>query len=247
MILSDNKITDEKLVDQLEDMRLKELPQRRRCLSASCPSLTFHAVLTDSYAEYPPEPDEFVANGVLDSSWNTARHALLLCREMLRTESRYLSSLKILAKGGTATFPPLIMFHLLPGLIVASEEFVQLMTKNPSVRGVSEAFLSVKERLDEAFVSWCSVAGSFFADGGGNTRSDPEDSIASLRRIPSTPIPDPRTPTTDNVIILEPNKIRRNGKKRPSVRELAILPTQRIVRYVLLFKGSFFFSLMSLD
>jgi len=37
----------------------------------------------------------------------------------------------------------------------------------------------------------------------------------------------------------EPNKIRRGSKSRPPVRDLAILPTQRITRYVLLFKGGF--------
>ena len=223
-------------------MRIKELSQRRGfLLSVSCPSPTYHTVLKDSYAEYPPEQDEFGPDELSDSSWNTARQALLICREMLRTERRYLSSLRTLAKGGTATFPPLTMFYYLPHLIMASEEFVQSMTKNPSVRGVSEGFLAIKEKLDEAFVDWCNVVGTFFADDGGESRSDsadaPHQPVVKLRKAKSTPMSDMRDTTVDSVIIIEPNKIRRNSKARPSVRELAILPTQRIVRYVLLFKG----------
>jgi hypothetical protein len=243
MVLSDDKITDEKLVDQLEDMRIKELSQRRGfLLSVSCPSPTFQTFLTDSYAEYPPKPDEFGPDELSDSSWNTARQALLICREMLRTERRYLSSLRTLAKGGTATFPPLTMFYYLPHLIMASEEFVQSMTKNPSVRGVSEGFLAVKEKLDGAFVNWCNVVGTFFADDGGERSSDSVDGkhqpVVKLRKAKSTPMSDIRDSAVE-FIIIEPKKIRRNSKARPSVRELAILPTQRIVRYVLLFKGMF--------
>jgi hypothetical protein len=66
MVLSDDNITDEKLVDQLEDMRTKELSQRRSfLLSVSCPSPTYQAVLKDSYAEYPPQPDEFGPDDLL--------------------------------------------------------------------------------------------------------------------------------------------------------------------------------------
>jgi len=244
MVLSDDNITDEKLVDQLENMRTKELSQRRSfLLSVSCPSPTYQAVLKDSYAEYPPQLDEFGPDDLSDSSWNTARQALLICREMLRTERRYLSSLRTLAKGGTATFPPLTMFYYLPPLILASEEFLQSTTKNPSVCGVSEAFLAIKEKLDEAFVSWCNIVGTFFADNGDKPRCDSEDAshqlVVKLRKAKSTPMPGMRDTTVDNVIVIEPKKIRRNSKARPSVRELAILPTQRIVRYVLLFKGLF--------
>jgi hypothetical protein len=248
-VLSDDKLTDEKLVDQLEDIRIKE--RRSLPLSASCTSPTYHAVLKGSYAEYPPDPNEFGPDDLTDSSWNTARQALLICREMLRTERRYLSSLRTLAKGGTATFPPLTMLYYLPHLIMASEEFIQSMTKNPSVQGISEAFLAIKGKLDEAFVKWCGVVGTFFADDGDKSRNTSEDAshqpVVKLRKAISTPMHDMQHATVDNVIIIEPKKIRRNSKARPSVRELAILPTQRIVRYVLLFKGLFFCSLASIS
>jgi hypothetical protein len=250
MVLSDDGISDDKLVDQLEDMRVKEPFQRRRW-PASSPTPIYQAVLNDSYGEYPPESDEFAVDDLSDASWNTARQALLLCREMLQTERRYLTSLRILAKGETSTFPPLTMFYHLPNLITASEEFLQLMTRNLSVRGVSEAFLAVQEKLNEAFINWCNVVGTFSADDGRNAIDDldsgfADEPVANLRRAASTPISDAQDSTAESVSIIEPNKIRRNGKKQPSVRELAILPTQRIARYVLLFKGLFSYTLPSI-
>lgn len=243
MAITDDKITDEKLVDQLEDMRIKELSQQSQSftLSVSCASPSYQAILSGSYAEYPPEPDEFSADEPSETSWNAARQALLLCREMLRTERRYLSSLKTLAKRGTATPPPPSMLYYLPRLLLASDSFLKTMTQNPSVQGVSEAFLASQSHFDEAFVSWCGVVGSFFCDNdirpNGVTEDTLEHPFAPERLRRSTSTPACSLSADSAVITLEPNKIRRNSKGRRSVRELAILPTQRIVRYVLLFKG----------
>lgn len=235
MAITDDKITDEKLVDQLEDMRKKEQPLQNP-VWITCASPSYQAVLQDSYTEYPPEPDEFSVEESPQSSWNAARQALLLCREMLRTERRYLAALRTLARGGTATHPPAMMLFHIPRLITASECFLQSMTKNPSVQGVSEAFLASQDQLHEAFVSWCSIVGSFFyKDDSGKLKTDSEDTSGVLRRIASLPTSD--TTSMEKLVVIEPNKIRRNSKVRPSVRDLAILPTQRIVRYVLLFKG----------
>lgn len=241
--ITDDKITDEKLVDQLEDMRIKEHPQRSQslALSVSCPSPSYQAILSGSYAEYPPEPNEFFADEPSETSWNAARQALLLCREILRTERRYLSSLKMLAKRGTATPPPPSMLYYLPRLLLASDGFLKNMTRNPSVQGVSEAFLASQSYFDEAFVSWCSVVGSFFCDDDIGLNSITEDTLehpfAPERLRRSTSAPACSLFVDSAILTLEPNKIRRNSKGRRSVRELAILPTQRILRYVLLFKG----------
>jgi len=235
MAITDDNITDENLVDQLEDMRKKEQPLHNP-VWVPCASPSYQAVLHDSYTEYPPEPDEFSVEESSQSSWNAARQALLLCREMLRTERRYLAALRTLARGGTATHPPAVMLFYIPRLITASECFLQSMTKNPSVQGVSEAFLASQDQLHEAFVSWCNIVGSFFyRDDSGGLKTDPEDT-PGLRRIASLPGSSNTTPM-EKPVVIEPNKIRRNSKGRPSVRDLAILPTQRIVRYVLLFKG----------
>jgi len=250
MAITDDGITDEKLVDDLENMRIKDEPpasSKGGFPLGLGPPPEYQAVLDESYAEYPLQPGETEQeepeSPSSDSSWNTARQALLICRELVRTERRYLASLKTLIKNGTATPPPPSMLPYLPGLIAASDALLQLMEKNPSVQGVSEAFLGVQEHLNDAFVQWCGVVAEFFRPEAAlkardTTDETPEVSSSgkSQNRAPST-----RTSTTDSlpVVMPEPNKIRRGSKSRPPVRDLAILPTQRITRYVLLFKGGF--------
>jgi hypothetical protein len=59
--------------------------------------------------------------------------------------------------------------------------------------GVSEAFLAIKKSLMRPLSDWCSVVGTFFADDGGNLRSDSEDAshqvVVKLRKAKSTPMP----------------------------------------------------------
>jgi len=159
MAITDDGITDEKLVDDLENMRIKDEPpasSKGGFPLGLGPPPEYQAVLDESYAEYPLQPGETEQeepeSPSSDSSWNTARQALLICRELVRTERRYLASLKTLIKNGTATPPPPSMLPYLPGLIAASDALLQLMEKNPSVQGVSEAFLGVQEHLNDAFV-----------------------------------------------------------------------------------------------
>src|SRR6266540_2635336 len=80
MAITDDKITDEKFVDQLEDMRIKPLRNPTLSIWVACASPSYQAVLHDSYTEYPPESDEFSVEESSESSWNAARQALLLCR-----------------------------------------------------------------------------------------------------------------------------------------------------------------------
>ncbi|KAF9532122.1 hypothetical protein CPB83DRAFT_891447 [Crepidotus variabilis] len=251
--LTDDSLSDEKLVGHLEDMRIKEDARPTSLFSFISEPPNYLYVLNESYAEYPIEPGELISepSSPIDSSWNSARQALLLCREMIRTERRYQASLKTLVKGGTATCPPVSMLLYLPALIRASDAFLQSMTLNPSVQGVSEAFINTQQQMDDAFSRWCAVVGVFFfaveetTTGSSNLRSDSEDasdisrSGSGSRPSRSASKQSLRSQSVDsnlNDIKLEPNKIRRNTRGRPSVRELAILPTQRIVRYVLLFK-----------
>jgi len=252
MAIADDGISDEKFVDDLENVRIKEeagghLPPSPRPLGL-CPPPFYQTQLLDSYAEYPLQPDELQqdSNPPLDSSWTSARQALLLCRELIRTERRYISSLKTLITNGTSSPPPPEMLPYLPGLITASEAFLGLMEQNPSVQGVSEALLALSGNLNDSFVSWCRVVGHFFdSEESGKSKSDSEDAVGpSPNGKPRNPRSRPtrmRTQTAESglsVVISEPNKIRRNTKSRPTVRDLAIQPTQRIMRYVLLFKGT---------
>jgi hypothetical protein len=250
MAIADDGISDENFVDDLENMRIKQeaskLPSPDPHPLGLCPPPFYQ--LLDSYAEYPLQPDELEqdSNPPLDSSWTSARQALLLCRELIRTERRYISSLKTLITNGTSTPPPPEMLPYLPGLITASEAFLGLMEQNPSVQGVSEALLALSGNLNDSFVSWCRVVGRFFdSEESGRSKSDSEDNV---ELSPSGKLRNPRSRATSmraqtaesrlSVVISEPNKIRRNTKKRPTVRDLAIQPTQRIMRYVLLFKGT---------
>jgi hypothetical protein len=91
MVLSDDKITDEKFVDQLEFVHANKgaTLAMSLLLPVRCPSPAYQAILTASYAEYPPEPDEFGPDDMSDSSytqnsckgWNSyfpsTHHALL--------------------------------------------------------------------------------------------------------------------------------------------------------------------------
>ncbi|PPQ99534.1 hypothetical protein CVT24_005324 [Panaeolus cyanescens] len=240
LAITNDEITDEKLVRDLEELRIKtksatEIPDLFPLGLGPPPQ--FASQLYDSFKEYPLEAGE--QEEFQDQSWSVARHALLLCREFVRTERRYLHSLRKLITGGTLTPPPSLMLSYLPALITASETFLERMEKNPSVQGVSDAFLSSQTSLEEAFVQWCSVVGQFFvsddsAETGLTSRTKSRSTTSLYVQTAGDGVP--------SIVIPEPNKIRRNAKSRPSVRELAIQPTQRIIRYVLLFKELFSFT-----
>lgn len=252
MAIADDGISDERFVDDLENMRIKQeackIPFPAQHRHNLCSPPFYQTQLLDSYAEYPLQPDELEqdSNSPLDSSWTSARQALLLCRELIRTERRYISSLKKLIKNGTSSPPPPEMLPYLPGLITTSEALLRLMEQNPSVQGVSEALLALSGNLNDAFVSWCRVVGQFFdSEESGRSKSDSEDVVerflSGKSRKSRSRATSMRTQTAESglsVVIPEPNKIRRNSKARPTVRDLAIQPTQRIMRYVLLFKGN---------
>lgn len=254
MTITDDGITDEKLVDDLEDMRIKEVVGDSTVLDpyplGLGPPPFYHTQLYDSYAEYPLQAGEAIQEDafLVDSSWNAARQVFLLCQEFVRTEHRYLASLKTLITNGTSSPPPPSVLPYLPGLITASDQLLERMEENPSVQGVSDAFLACEDVLKQSFVDWFNVVGQFF-DSNEKTKhkAEPEDASMStssssssgkLLRSPRSRPTQMRADSHLSVVIPEPNKIRKNTKARPAVRDLAILPTQRIMRYVLLFKGN---------
>ncbi len=117
----------------------------------------------------------------------------------------------------------------------------------PSAQGVCEAFLACEAIMSESFISWCSVVGNFFDSGERlKSKAETEDTVstASLVNLKGHSS-QPKMSKSDSglsVVIPEPNKIRKNTKSRPTVRDLAILPTQRIMRHVLLLKGTCYLS-----
>jgi len=242
--ITSDEITDEMFVDEVETMRMKgTFWESRGCLVGeylSSPTQT-HALpaLTDP---------------LLSATWQTARRALLTCRELIRTERNYLASLFILVSNGTATTAPPLMLAYTPALIQASELLLIAMEANPSAQGVAEAFIEGEPICETAFVAWCGVSGGFFASAGSQTRLDRAASTSVLRET-DLPIimPLKRRVTTwvqsrrnsfvksrESVAGLtsgRSNKASRAGRRSlPTVRDLAILPIQRVMRYALLFR-----------
>lgn len=215
------------------------------------------------------------------ASWHSARRALLTCREVIRTERHYLSSLQSLLASETATAPPALMLRYIEGLVCVSQSFLQHMEEDPSAWGVAAAFLAVEHGLECAFVGWCGVVGGWFEGQDGTTKrkrskipfeaqgdvagcttvdgrsplkrsgtSPWRISVPSLNNIALPPMTSPVSPSAFLSRRREKDKTRERERppssstsmdgarrRRPSVRDLAILPTQRIMRYVLLYRG----------
>jgi hypothetical protein len=123
---------------------------------------------------------------------------------------------------------------------------------------VARAFLEVAPMLEEALVAWCGVIGEVFANRGtlvderegrererrkldsiwrrsnSSSNTDWRRSFASITTSLSTePVASSAVggEDADREVVLD----------RRTLRELAIEPTQRVARYVLLFRGELFF------
>lgn len=261
--ITDEALSDEALVEQLENLRLKERmwqweqrqvastpfsPARNLSCSRSTTSNRSTCGHSSDHSSDDAEivlPQLTVAIGPPppgSATWRTARRALLACRELMRTEKHYLHGLRSLACSDTATDPPPILLAYLPKLISTSQALLDRMGKNPSAQGVADAFLDAEEDIETAFVGWCAIVGSVFVDTDGKSElaATPDSQrgrrvnswsrkISSLRSSPAN--------STVNLLALDALKVRLERVNKPSVRELAILPTQRITRYTLLFKG----------
>ncbi|KAF8634962.1 hypothetical protein AX15_000687 [Amanita polypyramis BW_CC] len=220
--------------------------------------------------------------------WQTARQALLTCRELVRTERHYLSSLNVLIALETATTPPPLMIHHANQLASISERYLTRMEADPSASGVAVAFLDLEEAVEGAFIGWCEVIGGWFEGnevaatgserrlskgrseedipilGSGSTctrNNSPRRAVSTWKRsVPtmtsmgmgaSSALSSPQgpaslTPSFSSSFLSwrkdrdrsthNPN-VNGNTIKKPLVRDLAILPTQRVLRYVLLYRG----------
>ncbi|RDB29292.1 hypothetical protein Hypma_016074 [Hypsizygus marmoreus] len=180
-------------------------------------------------------------------TWTIARRALFICRELVLTERDYLSSLRMLLSGETFSPPPALMLMYLPPLVHASEAFTALIEKNPSAQGVADAFLLCQADMEAAFVGWCGIVGSFFigedqnTDNGGADSENPMSSVRLKRRMSSLGrLMSLYISPNGNVSAGYPEPVvssrERRRKRRPGIRDLAIRPSQRVTRYVLLFE-----------
>lgn len=136
-----------------------------------------------------------------------------------------------------------------------------------SVRVVAGAFLRVKDKITVAMVRWCGVVGSFFVGPADDRKGTlPGRRLSKRQAVINEGIQQsPTSPKKANVWSLRlgsptgwspteaaaTSHISRRVKKeecdyktdlydlrtKMGVRDLAILPTQRVMRYVLMFKG----------
>ncbi|KAJ6621134.1 hypothetical protein B0H10DRAFT_1016633 [Mycena sp. CBHHK59/15] len=196
------------------------------------------------------------------ATWQSARRALLTCRELVRTERHYLSALRGLLAGATLTAPPPLMLRYAGELTRESAGLLRRMEDDPSAWGIAAAFLGAEEGIDHAFVAWCGVVGGWFVGGRSVSTiprrlskmrgvSEGDEELAGVPRTPtkrtaaawrksvasaSASLAAPPSPTSATTFLARRKEREERGKGCPPVRDLAILPTQRVMRYVLLYR-----------
>jgi len=115
--------------------------------------------------EEPDHQRAHTPNGaaVKEAAWKKQKRALLSSREVILTERSYLSQLtrfhSAVMGGYVASHCPEILLEYLPLLIQASQLFSNFMEEDPSVWGVSAAFISAADVLERTLVAYCAVAG----------------------------------------------------------------------------------------
>ena len=304
MAMTDEGMTDEALVEALERIRIQRessdsditsavwdvnqdtwdwnlqweggIDDKNRELQLGIPHTTSLPSFPLHHSLSVPSSPKFAA------AWHTARQALLTCRELVRTERHYLSSLAVLTASETATLPPPLMIHYASQLAAVSQRFLTHLEADPSALGVAAAFLGLEEPLEGAFVGWCGVVGIWFEAASSPMIPSPKRRLSkgrseedipefgasaahpvngSLRRngnswrrnVPtmtslngSTSTPSQGLTPSFSYSFLNWRKDRSaNGPstngigntKKPPVRDLAILPTQRVLRYALIYRG----------
>ena len=253
LAITDDELTDEVLVDELEKLRRRnrmwewEWEWRWGPKSPSSPTPCEDSTRLSSTNPYgnpyhqPAQPHlrvHSLSDAPLNSKWQTARRALLICRELVRTERHYLSCLHMLRSEETLTAPSPLMMTYLPALIQSSEAFVTRLEQNPSAKGVADAFVTVQVAMEQALVSWCEVVGSFFINIDATDHSNPDGGADLKKRVGSWGKKMKSLGHSYSVRkAASEGTTHGNYKRKPRVRDLAILPSQRVVRYVLLYKG----------
>ncbi|WFD27839.1 hypothetical protein MNAN1_002845 [Malassezia nana] len=131
--------------------------------------------------------------------------------------------------------------QMLPKLISVSRTLVYSIEESPTSEGVARSFLSMLERLEEVHVSWHGVVGSTLRSLRA-AESSKSKVKGRLGRVPiAPPLEPPRRPVRSGSSSNELAESERRDKARAEPKELsavdvAIMPTQRIPRYVLLLR-----------
>ena len=97
-----------------------------------------------------------------EEDWKTARDVLFRCRELVQTERNYQTRLRELASTELSHHYASLVAKHIPALLHVSETLLAHVLDDPSVWGVSAAFIGCEEDLEAALVAWAGVAGEFF-------------------------------------------------------------------------------------
>lgn len=150
----------------------------------------------------------------------------------------------------TPAVPPhlVTLRNMLPKLISVSRVLVYSIEDSPTSEGVARAFLSIRPRLEEVHVSWHGVVGATLRVMR-STEASKSKSKGRLGRVPVAPataeiMRKNMRPDLVNGSDGSPDPDRRDksrsaadaAPKELSAVDVAIMPTQRIPRYVLLLR-----------
>ncbi|CAE6406680.1 unnamed protein product [Rhizoctonia solani] len=192
-------------------------------------------------------------DSLAEREWARARRAMMCVREIVRTEKSYMRHLNGFLNSQDGAGVSLILAEHLPRLIEASRIFCARLEEDPSAKGVSNAFLAVEEVLDSTFVQWSAVVGEVISSTQQRTESQAtsEDGHTSsagtgsgsswIRRRSATASsaiqPSFLSMTPVNGGNTKNKKSARGTKpKKMTEQDVVIMPTQRAIRYVLMYR-----------
>ncbi|KAG9121022.1 hypothetical protein FRC07_003197 [Ceratobasidium sp. 392] len=179
-----------------------------------------------------------------------ARRAILCVREIVRTERSYLQSMMSLLNENQSNMSPILLEHL-PYLIKISAQFTVRLEEDPSVWGVSTAFLAVEEQLEDVLVKWSGVVGQVISSirtWGDNQAASECDYLygstsgkaASLwtrrRSVTTGAVPSQQLRLNLTMTPMNDKSARAANRRKLAEQNVTIMPTQRVLRYVLMYR-----------
>ncbi|KAG9101240.1 hypothetical protein FRC06_003248 [Ceratobasidium sp. 370] len=208
----------------------------------------------DTAVDAEADPGSGTDDSAAEREWAKARRAMMCVREIVRTEKSYLRHIVGFLDGDQSAMSSILLEHL-PRLVETSRIFAAHLEEDPSAWGVSVAFLAVEKQLEHALVEWSGVVGQVISSmrNGGESQAASEDGHMSsvgtgsgasswIRRRSATASSSNSQPFQLNlsmtpVIGSKDKKSTRPAKsKRLTEQDVAIMPTQRVLRYVLMYR-----------
>lgn len=171
-----------------------------------------------------------------------------LVTEFITSQREYLQTLRNATGNDRECKAPVSLILALLSLIQNGEDFVQVMQNNPSPSGIAEAFLDNCSKLEAYLLEWAKEA-SDFADSrpssefGGGTRlsfygakgkTSSKSPFKMLSRLFKRK--KPVGGASPGLKEVAPDKFWQRSSTGPGLWEITVLPIQRTMRYVVLFR-----------